>query len=288
MSGAFPPERSTSLFRYNRFLIMGEFLFRAALILYIIGVIHSAAAFVTKRTAVVKVALAVVTAAFVFHTLFLVYRGVEKSFFPPVGLRDSLAFFAWAVTLCLLIAYARYRVRALGLFLLPLVTVLLLSTVFIKNSPIPEMLRSSWVYFHSTLLLLAYGMLFVAFVAAVLYLFQEKELKSKRLETFFDRLPSLQTLDELFQRFLLWGFFFMTAGLVVGTVWAEQQWEEGWHRDPKVIAASVTWGIYLILLYLRLTAGWRGKRAALMSLAGFLSILFTLLGVGYFGGLHKF
>lgn len=267
---------------------MGEFLFKAALLLYVVGVIHSGAAFVTKRDGLVRVALAVVATAFVFHTGFLVYRGFEKSFFPLVGLRDALAFWAWTVTLCLLIAYRRYRVRAIGLFLLPLVTVLMLSAVFIKTSPVPDILRSSWVYFHSTFLLLAYGMFFVTFVAAILYLLQERELKLKRVRTLFDRLPSLHALDELFQLFLVWGFFFMTAGLLAGVIWAEQQWVSGWHDDPKVIAAFVTWTIYLVLLYLRLTAGWRGKRAAMMSLVGFLSILFTFLGASFLSGLHKF
>ena len=80
----------------------------------------------------------------------------------------------------------------------------------------------------------------------------------------------------------------MTLGLLAGVIWAEQDWVRGWQSDPKVIAALVTWGIYLALIYLRLTAGWRGKRAALISMIGFLSVLFTFLGARYLGGLHYF
>ena len=80
----------------------------------------------------------------------------------------------------------------------------------------------------------------------------------------------------------------MTLGLLAGVIWAEQDWTQGWPSDPKVIAAFITWGIYLILIYLRLSMGWRGRRAAIISMIGFLSVLFTFLGTRYLGGLHSF
>ena len=267
---------------------MSSLLFNAAFGFYAVALFHSAAAFVAKREILFRVAITSLWLAFAFHTGFLVYRGIEKSFFPLVGLRESLAFFAWAVTLCFLLANLRYRVRALALFLLPLVAALMLSTVFIKSSPIPDILRSSWLYLHSTLLFLAYGMFFVTFAAGVIYLLQERQLKRKKATVFFYQLPSLEVLDDLFLKFLTWGFTFMTLGLLVGLIWAEREWVGGWHKDPKVIAALLTWGIYLILIYLRVTLGWRGRRAALLSLLGFVSVLFTFLGVSFFGSQHAF
>jgi cytochrome c-type biogenesis protein CcsB len=229
-----------------------------------------------------------VLTGFGFHTGFLVVRGFEQSFYPSTGLRLSLAFFAWTVVLCFLIAYFRYHIKALALFLLPMVAAMMLSTVFIKDSPIPDALKSSWVQIHSTCMFLAYGMFFVNFVASVLYLLQARELKSKKPKTFFYELPSLSVLDDLFFKFLSAGFVFMTLGLLSGIIWAEQQWVTGWYKDPKVISAVTTWGIYLILIYLRASAGWRGKRAAWMSLSGFLSVLFTYIGARFFGGQHLF
>lgn len=267
---------------------MGGILFNAAFGFYAVGLFHSGIAFVTKRDVFQRVAHISVWVGFAFHTFFLVHQGFERSFYPLAGMRQSLAFFAWTVTLCFLIAHLRYRIKALGLFLLPLVAAFMLSTVFIKSSPIPDLLRSSWIYLHSTFLLLAYGMFFVVFIAGILYFLQEKELKSKKPKTFYYQLPSLRVLDDLFLKFLVWGFTFMTLGLLVGVIWAEQDWVAGWHKDPKVISAMSTWTIYLILLYLRLTAGWRGRRAALISMAGFVSVLFTFLGVSFFGGQHSF
>ena len=95
-------------------------------------------------------------------------------------------------------------------------------------------------------------------------------------------------MDKLSSRFLNSGFLLMTLGLLVGVIWAEREWVNGWYGDPKVVAALITWTIYLILIYLRAAAGWRGRRAAYISILGFVSVLFTFLGVSTFGGQHIF
>lgn len=268
--------------------VLSVLLFNSAFGFYVVGLFHSIAAFVSKKDIFYKVATASVGVGFILHSLFLLYSGLEKSHLPLTDLKGSLAFFAWTVSLCFFISYLRYRIEPLGLFLLPLVTVLMLGTVFIKSTPVPEVLRSSWLYLHTICLFLAYGMFFVTFIASLLYLFQEHELKTKKPKTFYYWLPSLLLLDELFYKFLISGFCFMTLGLLAGVIWAEQDWIRGWQSDPKVIATFVTWVIYLVLIYLRLSAGWRGRRAAAMSMAGFLSVLFTFLGARYLGGLHSF
>ena len=214
---------------------------------------------------------------------------VGASLFVVPGLRglfeEAGASLPWPTRLAL--AVSDSLVRYWFLFL-PLVAALMLSTVFIQASPIPDILRSSWVYLHTSLMFLAYGMFFGTFIAGLFYLLQERELKSKKPRTFYDQLPSLRALDELFLKFLIAGFTFMSFGLIVGVIWAEQQWVNGWFKDPKVLAAMTTWGIYLALLYVRLTLGWRGRRVALLGMLGFCSVLFTFLGVAFFGGQHVF
>ncbi|MEE2840031.1 MAG: cytochrome c biogenesis protein CcsA [Acidobacteriota bacterium] len=267
---------------------MSALLFNSAFGFYVVGLFHSVAAFVSKKDLFHKIAFASVGIGFFLHSSFLVYRGVEIAHLPLTDLKEALAFFAWTVSLCFFISHMRYRIKPVGIFLLPLVTVLMLGTIFFKSSPVPEILRSSWIYWHTICLFLAYGMFFMTFIASLLYLFQERELKGKKPKTFYYWLPSQVLLDDLFYKMLISGFCFMTLGLLAGVIWAEQDWVQGWQGDPKVIAALLTWAIYLLLIYLRLTAGWRGKRAALISMAGFLSILFTFLGARYLGGLHTF
>jgi len=268
---------------------VGILLFNSAFGFYVLGLLHSVAAVVSKQKNIFhRIAIVSVSVGFVLHSAFLIYSAVEKAHLPLTDLREALTFFAWTVSLCFFISHLRYRIKPLGLFLLPLVTVLMLGTIFIKSSPVPEILSSSWIYWHTICLFLAYGMFFVTFIASLFYLFQERELKGKKPKTFYYWLPSLVLLDDLFYKFLISGFCFMTLGLLAGVIWAEQDWVGGWQSDPKVIAALVTWVIYLALIYLRLTAGWRGKRAALISMVGFLSVLFTFLGARYLGGLHSF
>jgi len=80
----------------------------------------------------------------------------------------------------------------------------------------------------------------------------------------------------------------MTLGILAGVIWAKQDWAKGWESDAKVIATMITWAIYLVLIYLRTTAGWRGKKAAIVNIAGFVSVIFTLVSANFLGGVHKF
>ncbi|MEE8584197.1 MAG: cytochrome c biogenesis protein CcsA [Acidobacteriota bacterium] len=268
---------------------MDSLLFNAAFAFYAVGVFHSIAAFATRKDSLFRIAIISHGVGFICHSVFLVVLGIDRQHFPIMNLRESLFFFAWAVSLCFQISYWRYRFRALGLFSLPLVTILMLGTAFLKSYPAPEILQSSWIYLHTTCLILAYGMFFITFISSVLYLFQQRQIKSRKPRLLLERLPALLTMDEAFKKFLIAGFCFMTVGLLAGVLWAEKEWTQGWYQDPKVISTFVTWLIYLALLYMRLSVGWRGKKAALMSLFGFLSVLFTFLGARLFsGGLHTF
>ena len=267
---------------------MGALLFNLTTLFYALGLLASAVFFFNRRPAFFTAALGSVITGFGLHTAYLNYAGIEQGTCPLTNTRDVLAFFAWTVSLCFFISYLRYRIQALGLFLLPLVALFMLGTSFVRSTPLPGVLRSSWMYFHIAFLALAYGMFFVTFVAGLLYLFQEGELKRKKPKMFYYRLPSLELLDDLFYKFLVAGFGFMTLGILAGIVWAEQKWTPGWHGDAKVIATMVTWVIYLALIFLRASAGWRGKRAAFINVAGFLSVIFTLLSARFLGGLHKF
>jgi cytochrome c-type biogenesis protein CcsB len=154
-----------------------------------------------------------------------------------------------------------------------------------ENRAIPEALRSGWVYFHGAVAFLSYAAFFLTFISGVLYLIQENELREKKFRFLYFRLPSLQVCDELFQRSLFVGFVAMSLAIISGAIWAQQAWGRFWSWDPKETAALVTWAIYLFLIYCTLSAKWRGRRAAYVSIIGFASTLFTF-GVNW--GLHRY
>jgi cytochrome c-type biogenesis protein CcsB len=258
-----------------------------AIALYASGLLHSIFGFCQKRPVYVKLALGMVAAGFAFHTLFLVLLGFERGHFPITNLSESLCFLAWCISLTFMVANFHYRLNALGTFILPLVSLLMIffQVLWEENHSIPAALRSGWVYFHGSVAFLAYAAFFLTFVSGVLYLIQENELREKKFRFLYFRLPSLQVCDELFQRSLFVGFVAMSLAIISGAIWAQQAWGRFWNWDPKETASLVTWVIYLFLIYCTLSAKWRGRRAAYISIIGFASTLFTF-GVNW--GLHRY
>jgi cytochrome c-type biogenesis protein CcsB len=258
--------------------------------LYALGLLQSLFGFYSKRQVFVNVALALVGLGFATHTAFLVELGLERRHFPITSLSESLCFLAWSITLTFIIAYFRYRINVLGAFVLPFVSSLMVFSQLLweENQSIPPLLRSRWLYLHTTVAFLAYAAFFLTFVSGVLYLIQEKELKAKRFRFFYFRLPALEVCDELLRRSLFAGFTLMSLTIVTGAFWAQQAWGRFWSWDPKETASLITWAIYLVLVNYRLSAGWRGRRAAYISIVGFISALFTFGATSWFKGLHTY
>ncbi len=257
------------------------------MVLYTLGLMHSIFGFYRKRQVFVSVALGMVTAGFVSHTLYLLLLGLRVHHLPITNLSESLSFFAWCVTLTFIVAHFAYRINVLGAFVLPLVSLLMILSELIweENHTIPPLLRSRWLYFHTSVAFLAYSAFFLTFISAVLYLIQEKELKAKNFRFLYFRLPSLQVCDDLLRRSLYAGFILMSLTIVTGALWAQQAWGRYWNWDPKETATLVTWAIYLLLVNYRLSSGWRGRWASYISIVGFLSMLFTF---GINKGLHTY
>jgi len=155
----------------------------------------------------------------------------------------------------------------------------LLPTHIIPKSGI---FQSGWVIFHVTTLFLANALFALAFSVGIMYLLQERQIKSKNFGHLYSRLPSLERLDRINYICLIAGFPLMTAGLVTGFAYASSVWRSPWSWDPKEIFALITWVIYAILLHERLAVGWRGRRAAWLAIFGFSAVLVTFLGVNLF------
>jgi cytochrome c-type biogenesis protein CcsB len=257
------------------------------IVLYTLGLLHSIFGFYQKRQIFVRIALWMVACGFGCHTLFLILLGLQRGHFPITNLPEALCVFAWCISLTFMIANFRYRIHALGAFILPLVSVLTIfsQVAWEENHSIPERLRSGWVYFHSSVAFLAYAAFFLTFIAGVLYLIQEKELKHKNFRFLYFRLPSLQVCDELLRRFLFVGFVAMSLTIISGAIWAQQAWGRFWSWDPKQTASLITWAIYFILVNYRLSAKWHGRKAAYISIVGFVSTLCTF-AVNW--GLHAY
>jgi cytochrome c-type biogenesis protein CcsB len=100
--------------------------------------------------------------------------------------------------------------------------------------------------------------------------------------------PEPSVLDELGYQMILFGFLFLSVGIITGAVWANSAWGRYWGWDPKETWSLITWFIYATMLHARMMRGWRGKRIAYLSIVGFAAVLFTYFGVNLLPGLHSY
>jgi ABC-type transport system involved in cytochrome c biogenesis permease subunit len=176
--------------------------------------------------------------------------------------------------LFLLVEY-KYRLGILGSFLLPVVFLIIFYASFLSKQivPLPPALESYWLGIHVTLAFLSYGAFVLSFVTGVMYLI----------------LPSIETLDYLSYKSISLGFPLLTLGIITGALWANNAWGSYWSWDPKETWSLITWLIYASYLHARVIAGWRGRKAAYLSIVGFGCVLFTYFGVNLLlGGLHSY
>jgi len=135
------------------------------------------------------------------------------------------------------------------------------------------------VLLHMTFSLLSYVAFLIAFLAGLLFLIQERQLKHKHMGVLFHRLPALRTLDRLNFIAIGMGFCLLSLGVVFGVWGARALLGDWWRWDPKETLTLALWGSYLVLWLVRLRATLRGRKVALLSVLGFTLVLFTFLGV---------
>ncbi len=247
--------------------------------------------FFSQREELRKIARMILIGSGILQTLYIISRYIIAGHTPITSQHEAVVFFAWSVTWAYLSFHWRYSVKNFGTFVSTLVLIMLLIAASVSRDffELTPALQSFWLPVHAGVAVMAYGFLALAFCGGLMYLLQERELKSKKFGFFFSRLPSLEALDQLNNHCLTVGFGFLTLGIITGSVWARQAWGTYWHWDPKETWSLITWFLYAAQIHQRFTWGWRGRRAAVMSIIGFSAVLFTLWGVTYFlGGVHSY
>jgi ABC-type transport system involved in cytochrome c biogenesis permease subunit len=141
-------------------------------------------------------------------------------------------------------------------------------------TPLMPALKSNWLTIHVLTCFIGYAALTVAFVSSLILIIKRKDEIN---------------LDAISYKMVAFGFLFLTLGIISGSVWANSAWGTYWSWDPKETWSLITWFIYAIYLHTRLRKGWKGKKAAWLSVIGFFAMLFTYFGVNYLlSGLHSY
>jgi ABC-type uncharacterized transport system permease subunit len=238
--------------------------------------------------------------AWFFHFVSVVEMLALAHRWVPVGAREVQSLLGLAVVSVFFLVWWIYDAISLGLFALPVTFFMVLVPALgpDRYSFPSQGVKTSWLIAHIAALLLAYVALGFSLLASILYLVQEQRLKAKpkmRLVTGEesrwtppDWLPALDTLERISEAMLEFGFPCMTVGLVIGAVLAQDSpLGAAYFLDPKIIAAFISWAIYVLLLLVRRAAGLRGRKAAYLSGAVF-AVMIVVWTANLFSHVHRF
>ncbi len=209
---------------------------------------------------------------------------------PIQNLSQSLSVAAFSLGCMFLFFQYKFDLKILGVFASVLLFAIMLAVLVIPDAPVENnyILKGFWFYAHILMVFTGDAALALAGGVGILYLLQEKGIKTKSPGFFFKRLPSLDLLDNVGYTCLTTGFALFTIGLVTGFIYAKTVWGRFWSWDPKEVFSVGNWLVYAVLLHLRMYSGWRGRKSAIVTIIGFLIILFTFLGVNILlGGHHQ-
>ena len=222
----------------------------------------------------------------------LVARGLSASRFPLANMYEFSITGAFIFVTAYLIALRKHDLRWLGL-VVSLAALLTLGTsttlLYVESAPLVPALKSPWLLIHVLAAIISGGIFLLANSIAGAYLILEKIERGKGRGPWASRLPSLDTLDQLTYRLIALVFPIWTFSIIAGAIWAEAAWGRYWGWDPKETWAFITWVAYAAYLHARVTAGWKGKKAAWLCLIAGSTFLFNYVYVNIWGtGKHTY
>ncbi|WP_182379078.1 c-type cytochrome biogenesis protein CcsB [Nocardioides sp. WS12] len=197
----------------------------------------------------------------------------------------------FVVTLLYVVLHKKFALAWMGPIVVGFVlTVLMTAVIWLHDevAPLTEALNSPWLVIHVVSAVIATGTFTLGGIASIMYLVRMRAErraaeKGRPLSRWIARTPELPALDRLAYRvhafaFPVWTF----AVLITGPIWAHEAWSRYWNWDPKEVWAFITWVVYAGYLHARATAGWKGRKAAMLALVGLGTLWFNFIGINYF------
>lgn len=276
-------------------MITSSGLFSIITFIYGLAVLLYISAWIFKRELPGKLATAATITAVAGNLTGIILRWIESyqmgyGHAPLSNLYESLVFFAFCIAVLYLFLEFRYKLRIIGVVASPITFLAMayasLPKVNSSIEPLIPALQSNWLIAHVITCFIGYAGFAIAFGISLLYFI--KSGRDHQTGGLAGKIPHVDMLDELTHQMVMFGFLFLSAGIITGAVWANQAWGRYWGWDPKETWSLITWLIYASLLHARLMRGWTGKKIAILSCAGFLAVIFTYFGVNLLPGLHSY
>jgi len=253
---------------------MSIFWLRLAVVLYAAGLLDAILTVLRRQSRLYRVALTLFQIGAILHFVAVVEHSVALRHLAANNFFETASLCALLLAVVFLFIQWRYEFAGLSVFVFPLV--FLLTLIGSMGTPVAgwadPRVRDAWLLAHILLVLVGYAGLLISAGAAVFYLIQERRLKRKQPASpawmlfSSDRMPPLETLDTLITRSMSVGFVAITLAVVAGSTWAFIESGTRWISEAKIAVSLFTWGFYLLMVFLRLSAGWRGRKAAVLAL----------------------
>jgi len=260
---------------------MARVFLAGALVFHIAGVALAAFGELRNRVSWSRVAALALVAAWAGELTTLVVLGVKAEAFPLRSGPEYLLALGWFVLTLHLLLWFRSRIRAAALVLPPVAGLMVLAAFLMGVGAQQEtVLRTQgWFVFHTSIATAGVASLAVSFAMSVLFLVKERALKTKRSLRVLERLPTLEALDRMGFQSLLYGFPLLTLGIATGMVYSAAVHDRLWIWGVKEIFPVIAWAVFAGILWARFARGVRGRRSAILAIAGFAFALLTFVGM---------
>ena len=225
-------------------------------------------------------------------TLGVIARGLSATRVPWGNMYEFSITGALTFAIAYLIIGRKYDLRWLGLPITILILIILgtaITLLYRPSAPLVPALQSTWLVVHVAAAIFSGGLFLLSNTVASAYLWIDRMERRGGRSEFAKRLPSLEVLDQLSYRLVAFVFPLWTFAIIAGAIWAEAAWGRYWGWDPKETWSFITWILYAAYLHARVTAGWKGRKAAWLSLIAGSSYLFNYVYINVWGtGRHTY
>jgi ABC-type uncharacterized transport system permease subunit len=248
-----------------------------ALLSYVVGFAYSVYSLATNRFLTSRVTFCAICFGFAFSTMFLFDRGHAIGRCPITNRFEVLVFMTWSMVLIYLVIGSSYRLSLMGAFTAPVTAALLFfAVVFSPTEPVTKRIKvNPWLEAHTSFLMVACGAFALACIAGVMFLVQERQLKTRKPSSIFYRLPPITALSVANSRLLWLGFILFTVGLATGFLiggrinWAQAAW------------SILVWCLYGGIIIARIRHAMAAKWVATLSIVAFSLLLSTFWGIRF-------
>jgi ABC-type transport system involved in cytochrome c biogenesis permease subunit len=209
----------------------------------------------------------------------MIVRAIYTGHGPFSSMYEFALAFSWSILVMTIIFGSAYKLQVIGNIGVIMTLAMLLFAASLSSKPaqlVPALQQSLLLTTHVTAAVISYGALTIGFGTALAYLLKNGSTEED------------EVMDRLSYHTVIIGFPFLTLSIILGAIWADIAWGKYWSWDPKETASLVTWLLYAGYFHARITRGWRGKKAAILLIIGFVAVLLTFFGNYIFSGLHSY